>query len=64
VQEIEERLEVLGQQAFAFVRRMTPTSQTSWGVLSLVAAFALLVIGAVISLSKPMHTEVREERGT
>jgi hypothetical protein len=61
VQEIETNLHAMGQQIYALTRRMTPTTQTDWGVLSLVAAFGLLVIGAAISLSKVAEQEATEK---
>jgi hypothetical protein len=61
VRQILDNLTVGARQTYATSKQLWPTTMTGWGIVSMVASFALLVLGAIVSLRKPAQYELMEE---
>ena len=55
------RASMAWDDAIDFVRRLVPQTQAAWGVVSLVGAFLLLGVGALVSLTKRPAEETAEQ---
>jgi hypothetical protein len=62
VRQILDSLSLYGGQSFDTLKKLWPRTMTHWGFVSLAASFALLILGAMVSLRKPMQVEVVEDR--
>ena len=52
IQQIMDNLNLGAQQTYGLSKRLWPRTMTHWGIVSMVASFALLIVGALVSLRK------------
>ena len=57
MRQILENLHVGAQVSYDWVKRLWPRTMTHWGVVSMAASFVLLVVGALVSLRRPVEVE-------
>jgi hypothetical protein len=62
IREIMENLNAGARQTVGFSRRLWPQTMMQWGVVSVVASFVWLILGALVSLRKPLSVEVIEDQ--
>ena len=61
IRDILQNLHTGTQQTVDFSKRLWPRNMMQWGIVSMVASFVLLVVGAVVSLRKPAQLEFRDQ---
>ena len=58
--QIADNLLIGTQKSYSVSRRLWPKERSDWGIVSMVASFVLLIVGALVSLRKPAHGVVKE----
>jgi len=56
--QILDNFNFASEQSYVFSKRLWPRTMTHWGWISMVASFVLLMLGAVVSLKKPLEVKL------